>query len=68
MSELTVEPAAQVPADARVHHVDELDEAAQTRLNAILHGEVDAVDAEVATLDEGDVVKFTDYYEVRQRC
>lgn len=68
MPELTVEPAEQVPADARVHHVDELDEAAQTRLHALLEGSAEGVAVEEATLDAGDVVKFTDYYEVRQRC
>jgi len=54
-----------VPPDARVRHYDELDEETKVAVSE-LAGEPQTA-PETGDLDDGDVVKFTDYYEVRAR-
>ncbi|WP_239638611.1 hypothetical protein [Halorubrum saccharovorum] len=54
-----------IPADARVRHYDELDEETQVTVRELAGRPRTA--PEVNDLDDGDVVKFTDYYEVRAR-
>ncbi len=54
-----------VPADARVRHYDELDEETQVAVSELAGRPRTAPEA--GDLDDGDVVKFTDYYEVRAR-
>jgi hypothetical protein len=54
-----------VPPDARVRHYDELDEETQVTVRELAGRPQTAPEAD--DLDDGDVVKFTDYYEVRAR-
>ncbi|EMA66921.1 hypothetical protein C461_09192 [Halorubrum aidingense JCM 13560] len=54
-----------VPTDARVRHYDELDEDTQVAVLELAGRPRTA--PETGDLDDGDVVKFTDYYEVRAR-
>ncbi|MGM0447434.1 MAG: hypothetical protein ACQERM_04160 [Methanobacteriota archaeon] len=54
-----------VPADARVRHYDELDEEEQGVVRELAGKPWTA--PETGDLDDGDVVKFTDYYRVRSR-
>ena len=54
-----------VPPDARVKHVDELSDEAREAVYE-LAGRPRTV-SEREDLDDGDVVKFTDYYVVRAR-
>ncbi|SFH62509.1 hypothetical protein SAMN04488066_11317 [Halorubrum aquaticum] len=54
-----------VPPDARVRHYDELEEATQAAV-AELAGRPRTA-PESADLEDGDVVKFTDYYRIRAR-
>jgi hypothetical protein len=54
-----------IPAGARVRHYDELDEETQVAVSEIAGRPRTAPETE--DLDDGDVVKFTDYYEVRAR-
>ncbi|WP_237561678.1 hypothetical protein [Halorubrum halophilum] len=54
-----------VPSDARVRHYDELDEETQVTVRELAGRPQTAPEAD--DLDDGDVVKFTDYYEVRAR-
>jgi hypothetical protein len=54
-----------VPVDARVRHYDELDEDTQVAIRELAGRPRTA--PETGDLDDGDVVKFTDYYEVRAR-
>ncbi|ACM57523.1 hypothetical protein [Halorubrum lacusprofundi] len=54
-----------IPADARVRHYDELDEETQVAVSEIAGRPRTAPETE--DLDDGDVVKFTDYYKVRAR-
>ncbi|MFC6887615.1 hypothetical protein [Halorubrum trueperi] len=54
-----------VPADARVRHYDELAEETQVAIREVAEGPWTI--PETGDLDDGDVVKFTDYYEVRAR-
>ncbi len=54
-----------IPADARVRHYDELDEATQIAIRE-LAGEPTTA-PEVGDLRDGEFVKFTDYYQVRAR-
>ncbi|WP_459820553.1 hypothetical protein [Halorubrum luteum] len=53
------------PPEARIHHFDELSEETQ---NAVCKaaGRPRTV-SQAADLEDGDVVKFTDYYRVRSR-
>ncbi|MFB6154436.1 MAG: hypothetical protein ABEJ22_00970 [Haloferacaceae archaeon] len=61
---VTVTRVDGTPADGqgRVRHFDELDEADQTMLAAIANGYAQC--GEASALTRGDVVVFTDYYEV----
>lgn len=54
-----------IPADARVRHYDELDEETQIAVSELAGRPRTA--PETQDLDDGDVVKFTDYYQVRAR-
>jgi hypothetical protein len=54
-----------IPSDARVCHYDELDEETQVTVRELAGRPQTAPEAD--DLDDGDVVKFTDYYEVRAR-
>ncbi|WP_418280777.1 hypothetical protein [Halorubrum sp. DTA98] len=54
-----------IPPDARVRHYDELTDDAQ---DAVFEGAGRPQTVpEPGDLDDGDVVKFTDYYVVRAR-
>jgi hypothetical protein len=50
------------PSGKRVRHFDELDETEQTMLAAVASGSTQC--GQATTLTRGDVVVFTDYYEV----
>jgi hypothetical protein len=54
-----------IPPDACVRHYDELSEDEQHVVRE-LAGEPWTA-PEIGDLDDGDVVKFTDYYQVRSR-
>ncbi|WP_418286580.1 hypothetical protein [Halorubrum sp. DTA46] len=54
-----------IPADARVRHYDELKEDTQVAVRELAGRP--RTSPETGDLDDGDVVKFTDYYEVRAR-
>ncbi len=54
-----------VPSDARVRHYDELGEDAQATIVELAGRPWTAPEPD--GLDDGDVVKFTDYYVVRAR-
>ncbi|WP_241430990.1 hypothetical protein [Halorubrum kocurii] len=54
-----------VPSDARVRHYDELEEETQVAVRELAGRPRTA--PETDDLDDGDVVKFTDYYQVRAR-
>ncbi len=54
-----------VPPDARVRHYDELAEASQVAVAELADRPRTA--PESADLEDGDVVKFTDYYRIRAR-
>ncbi|GAB3694189.1 hypothetical protein [Halorubrum pallidum] len=54
-----------IPDDTRVRHFDELDEDAQVAVRE-LAGRPQTGQA-LGDLDDGDVVKFTDYYQIRAR-
>ena len=54
-----------IPSDARVRHYDELDDEEQSVVRE-LAGEPWTA-PEIGDLDDGDVVKFTDYYQIRSR-
>ena len=54
-----------IPADAEVRHYDELAEETQVAITELAGGPWTA--PETGDLDDGDVVKFTEYYEVRAR-
>ena len=55
----------EVSADARVRHIDELHDDAQTALSAAADGERANIPEEAAiNLSDGDVVRFTGYYRV----
>lgn len=54
-----------IPPDARVRHYDQLSDDTQATVAALANGSWTA--PESADLDDGDVVKFTDYYQIRSR-
>jgi hypothetical protein len=54
-----------IPPGARVRHYDELGEDAQVLVRELAGRPRTA--PELADLDDGDVVKFTGYYQVRTR-
>ncbi|WP_280587493.1 hypothetical protein [Halorubrum sp. Boch-26] len=54
-----------IPPDARVRHYDELGEEAQILVRELAGRPRTA--PETGDLDDGDFVKFTDYYQVRTR-
>jgi len=54
-----------VSVDTTVRHYDELDEETQVAVTELAGRPRTA--PETDDLDDGDVVKFTDYYEVRAR-
>jgi len=54
-----------IPPEARVRHYDELGENAQILVSELAGRPRTA--PETGDLDDGDVVKFTDYYQVRTR-
>ncbi|WP_241997192.1 hypothetical protein [Halorubrum sp. SD626R] len=54
-----------IPDDARVRHFDELDEDAQAAVSELAGRP--RTGRETGDLDDGDVVKFTDYYQIRAR-
>ncbi|MDZ5811889.1 hypothetical protein U4E84_11105 [Halorubrum sp. AD140] len=54
-----------VPPDARVRHFDELNEDEQNMVSELAGRPWTA--PETGDLDDGDVVKFTDYYQIRAR-
>lgn len=64
--------AESMPRDATVRHYDELGEAAKVLLPTLVSGdEYSASPAEAAVVDtfgdwDGDIVKFTEYYRIRQ--
>lgn len=71
--QIEIERARSIPGDATVRHYEELSEPAKMLLSALIARDSDSTattDAEVAeTFEEfaGDIVKFTDYYRIRQR-
>ncbi|MDB2244385.1 hypothetical protein PM076_04105 [Halorubrum ezzemoulense] len=62
---LRLRRTGRVPADARVRHYDELDDDEQEIVRELADEPQTA--PETGDLDDGDVVKFTDYYQVRAR-
>jgi len=62
---LRLRRTGRVPPDARVRHYDELDDEEQSVVRE-LAGEPWTA-PEIGDLGDGDVVKFTDYYQVRSR-
>jgi len=54
-----------IPEGARVRHFDELDEDAQAAVSELAGRP--RTGRETSDLDDGDVVKFTDYYQIRAR-
>ena len=54
-----------VPPGARVRHYDQLRDEVQTAVHEVA-GRPHTT-SETGALDDGDVVKFTDYYLVRSR-
>ena len=62
---LRLRRTGRVPSDARVRHYDELDDEEQGVVRE-LAGEPWTA-PETGDLDDGDVVKFTDYYLIRSR-
>jgi hypothetical protein len=54
-----------VPSDARVRHYDELDEATQAAVAELADRPRTA--PKPGDLEDGDVVKFTEYYRIRAR-
>lgn len=54
-----------ISTDARVRHYDELDEETQVAVRELAG--LPRTAPETGDLDDGDVVKFTEYYEVRAR-
>ena len=62
---LRLRRTGRIPADARVRHYDELDDEEQGVVRE-LAGEPWTA-PETGDLDDGDVVKFTDYYLIRSR-
>ena len=62
---LRLRRTGRVPSDARVRHYDELDDEEQGVVRE-LAGEPWTA-PETGDLDDGDVVKFTDYYLIRAR-
>lgn len=66
---ITLEQTEDVPADSRVCHYDELDEAAKEQFPQLTADDRAEVDADaVDGLQRCDLVKFTDYYEVSVQC
>ncbi|MUW15066.1 hypothetical protein GJ633_10655 [Halorubrum sp. CBA1125] len=63
--QLRLRRTGRIPADAQVRHYDELDEEEKVVVWE-LAGEPQTA-PETGNLDDGDVVKFTDYYQVRSR-
>jgi hypothetical protein len=55
-----------IPADTTVRHFDELAAETQAAVAALAGGPWTA--PEPADLDDGDVVKFTDYFKIRARA
>jgi hypothetical protein len=53
-----------VPADATVHHYDELDEPTQTAISSAVDGGRAFSPDESARVGPGDVVVFTGYFQV----
>ena len=62
---LRLRRTGRVPPDARVRHYDELDDEEQGVVRELAGGPWTA--PETGDLDDGDVVKFTDYYLIRAR-
>ncbi|MFC7323115.1 hypothetical protein ACFQMF_00825 [Halorubrum rutilum] len=62
---LRLRRTGRIPPDARVRHYDELGEEAQVLVRELAGRPRTA--PEPGELDDGDVVKFTDYYRVRAR-
>ena len=54
-----------IPDGARVRHFDELDEDAQIAVRELAGRP--QTGRERTDLDDGDVVKFTEYYQIRSR-
>ena len=62
---LRLRRTGRVPPDARVRHYDELDDDEQGIVREL--ADVPWTAPETGDLADGDVVKFTDYYQVRSR-
>jgi hypothetical protein len=62
---LRLRRTGRVPTDARVRHYDELDDDEQAVVRELAGAPWTA--PETGDLDDGDVVKFTDYFRVRAR-
>ena len=62
---LRLRRTGRIPSDARVRHYDELGEDAQILVRKLADRPRTA--PETGDLDDGDFVKFTDYYQVRTR-
>ena len=63
--QIRIRRAGLIPDDARVRHFDELDEDAQAAVSELAGRP--QTGQEPTDLDDGDVVKFTDYYQIRAR-
>lgn len=61
---IVVERAGDVPRDADVRHVDELDPDAQAALPRLTDGHETVSRAVAESFECGELVKFTDYYRV----
>ncbi|UHQ95190.1 hypothetical protein [Haloterrigena alkaliphila] len=64
---ITVSQVDRVPADARIHHYDELPERAKNHLPRLVKADASNVTASerlAAVFEEYDHVKFTDYYRI----
>ncbi|MFD1571081.1 hypothetical protein [Halorubrum laminariae] len=62
---IRIRRAGLISEDARVRHFDELDEDAQDAVRELAGRP--QTGQEPTDLDDGDVVKFTDYYQIRAR-
>lgn len=64
---ITVSRVDRVPANARIHHYDELPERAKNHLPRLIEADASNVTAServAAAFEEYDHVKFTDYYRI----
>ncbi|XVH32188.1 hypothetical protein ACNS7O_03120 [Haloferacaceae archaeon DSL9] len=64
-SVVSIEPVETLSAETSVRHYDELDERTQASLWRLVSEPADEVTTADIRLDPGDVVVFTEYFEIR---